>query len=308
MKTYTLENSLTIFKALGSPVRVKILRLIQEKEGLNIKQIAQSLNMPVTTLSPHLNLLNEAGLIRFVDQPLAHGTQKCCFPDTDLDHLLIDLSLTSSDLQTYITEIPIGHYTDFSVSPTCGIATSSSFVGQLDQPRYFAHPSRYNAKIIWFTTGYLEYVIPNFIPENSLIEQLSLSFEISSEAPNYNDIWPSDITFSLNSVLLGTWTSPGDYGKRRGKCNPDWWFPFLNQYGMLKNLTITPNGTYIDTEKLSDVSTSQLSLTDQSVIKFRFSVLPGADNPRGCTLFGAGFGDHDQHIRVTIKYRPAVTV
>ena len=50
-----------IFKALGSPVRVKILRLIQEKEGLNIKQLAQNLQLPVTTLSPHLVLLEEAG-------------------------------------------------------------------------------------------------------------------------------------------------------------------------------------------------------------------------------------------------------
>ena len=54
-----------IFKALGSPVRVKILRLIQEKEGLNIKQLAQNLQLPVTTLSPHLVLLEEAGLIEF---------------------------------------------------------------------------------------------------------------------------------------------------------------------------------------------------------------------------------------------------
>ena len=63
MKSCSVSDGLAIFKALGSPVRVQILRLIQEKEGLNIKQIAQSLKLPVTTLSPHLNLLAEAGLI-----------------------------------------------------------------------------------------------------------------------------------------------------------------------------------------------------------------------------------------------------
>ena len=41
---------------------IQILRLIQEREGLNIKQIAQNLKIHVTTLSPHLNLLAEAGL------------------------------------------------------------------------------------------------------------------------------------------------------------------------------------------------------------------------------------------------------
>lgn len=114
----------------------------------------------------------------------------------------------------------------------------------------------------------------------------------------------SDITFSLNGVILGTWTSPGDYGDRRGKYNPSWWFSFLNQYGLLKKLTITPEGTFLDAKKLSDVSTRQLALTDQSVMKLRFSVLPGAEHPGGCTLFGAGFGDYNQHIRITIGYHP----
>ena len=41
MKSCSVSDGLAIFKALGSPVRVQILRLIQEKEGLNIKQIAQ---------------------------------------------------------------------------------------------------------------------------------------------------------------------------------------------------------------------------------------------------------------------------
>ena len=48
MKSYSVTDGLMIFKALGSPVRVKILRLIQEKEGLNIKQLAQNLQLPVT--------------------------------------------------------------------------------------------------------------------------------------------------------------------------------------------------------------------------------------------------------------------
>lgn len=307
MKLCSIEDSLTLFKALGSPVRVKLLRLIQEKEGLNIKQIAQSLHQPVTTLSPHIMLLHEAGLIYFQDEALTHGTQKCCYPVKELDQILIHLTLSETAQQIYSTELAIGQFSDFSVTPTCGMATSVSFVGQLDQPRYFAHPSRYQARIVWFTTGYLEYILPNFIPEHSSIEELTISFEISSEAPRFNDIWPSDITFFLNGIDLGTWTSPGDYGDRKGIHNPNWWFPFLNQYGLLKTLRITPEGTFLDTEKLSDVSTRQLALTDQSVMKFRFSVLPDAVHPGGCTLFGAGFGDHDQHIRVSIRYRPQGT-
>ena len=304
MKSCSVSDGLAIFKALGSPVRVQILRLIQEREGLNIKQIAQNLKIPVTTLSPHLNLLAEAGLIEFRDESHTHGTQKRCYFIKDWDQLLVNMALYGPDLQTYSAEIGVGHFSDFSVTPTCGMATSTSFVGQLDQPRYFIHPGSRQARIVWFTTGYLEYILPNFIPDHSAIEELTVSFEISSEAPRFCDVWPSDITFSLNGVILGTWISPGDYGDRRGKYNPSWWFPFLNQYGLLKKLTITPEGTFLDAEKLSDVSTRQLALTDQSVMKLRFSVLPGAEHPGGCTLFGAGFGDYNQHIRIIIGYHP----
>ena len=79
MKSCSVSDGLAIFKALGSPVRVQILRLIQKKEGLNIKQIAQNLKIPVTTLSPHLNLLAEAGLIEFRDESLTRNTEMLLF-------------------------------------------------------------------------------------------------------------------------------------------------------------------------------------------------------------------------------------
>lgn len=303
MKTCTLKNNLSVFKALGSHTRAEIFTLIQHQPGLNIKQIAQKMNIPVTTLSPHLNILREAGLIRIIDKPLNHGIQKCCFPEDGIDQICIDLISKEQEYAIYSADIPIGHYTDFDVTPTCGIASPTSFIGPLDQPRSFAHPNRYQAKIAWFTTGYLEYILPNFIPQNSLITELSLAFEISSECPRTNNYWPSDITFSLNGHCLGTWISPGDFGDRKGHFCPEWWYPFLNQYGLMKKLTVNSQGTFMDDEKLSDVSTGQLALNDQSVLKFRFSVFPDAPHPGGCTLFGAGFGDYSQNIRLTIGYR-----
>ena len=114
MKSCSVADGLTIFKALGSPLRVRILRLIQEKEGLNIKQIAQSLQLPVTTLSPHLNLLEEAGLIEFRDEALTHGTQKRCYFIKDWDQLLVNMALFGPDLQIYSAEIGVGH---FLISP-----------------------------------------------------------------------------------------------------------------------------------------------------------------------------------------------
>ena len=49
-------------------------------------------------------------------------------------------------------------------------------------------------------------------PPYGRITQLTVSAELSSEAPGVNNQWPSDISFSINDVLVGTWTSPGDFG------------------------------------------------------------------------------------------------
>ena len=306
MKSCSVSDGLAIFKALGSPVRVQILRLIQRKEGLNIKQIAQNLKLPVTTLSPHLNLLAEAELIEFRDEALTHGTQKCCYFAKDWDQLLINMALSGPDLQIYSAEIGVGHFSDFSVTPTCGLATSTSFVGQLDQPRYFIHPGSRQARIVWFTTGYLEYILPNFIPDRSVIEELTVSFEISSEAPGVNSDWPSDISFFLNNTKVGTWTSPGDFGDVHGMFTPDWWFPNWNQYGLLKMLVIDRHGTFIDGLKISDANTQQLTFTSQDDMVFRFQVDEPSQNIGGLTLFGKDFGNYNQDINVKVHYTPNV--
>ena len=90
-----------------------------------------------------------------------------------------------------------------------------------------------NAGILWFGKGYVEYKIPNFLLASQNPEELVISMEIASEAPETNNDWPSDITFTLNGVKLGTWTSPGDFGDQRGKYTPKWWANHINQYGLL---------------------------------------------------------------------------
>ncbi len=57
-----------------------------------------------------------------------------------------------------------------------------------------------DARILWFTSGFVEYQSPNFLNAEDTLEMLEVSVEISSEFPFSNDNWPSDITFSLNGV------------------------------------------------------------------------------------------------------------
>lgn len=304
--SYDLENGLPIFQALSSEIRVKALTLISQQSGISPKQIATLLHIPLSTLTPHLHILCDCGLICMSSPSQTHSVQKQCYLLHTPDQLMISIKSSSSAHPMYKAEIPIGSYGHFEVTPTCGMATPTSFIGRLDEPRYFAHPNRLQAEILWFTSGYLEYVLPNFIPPGSAICELNISLELSSEAPNINNTWPSDITFSLNDTVLGSWTSPGDYGDRPGQLNPSWWYPFLNQYGLLKRLSITRQGTFLDDEPLSSVSTEQLALTDQSILFFRIAVPENARHVGGCTLFGRSFGDYKQNIQIEISYEKQV--
>ena len=88
-----------------------------------------------------------------------------------------------------------------------------------------------DAGILWFTKGFVEYKFPNYLEPHQSLQQIDISFEISSEFPFANPHLPSDITFSLNGIELGEWQSSGDFNDERGRLTPDWWPKTINQYG-----------------------------------------------------------------------------
>ena len=124
----------------------------------------------------------------------------------------------------------------------------------------------------------MEYIVPNFIPFGQKIDQITVSLEISSEAPGINDVWPSDISFKINGQKIATWTSPGDFGSVRGIFTPDWWYPNWNQYGLLKILVINKKGTFIDGLQVSDVSIHDFQFDYRSTIKLKLEVEENAEH------------------------------
>ncbi|MNJ55109.1 hypothetical protein D3C77_505830 [compost metagenome] len=197
--------------------------------------------------------------------------------------------------------IPIGHYTDFEAAPTCGIATREKIIGYYDDPRYFLDPERIHAGILWFSKGYVEYKIPNYLAQDQVVKEIEISMEISSEAPHINEKWPSDITFTLNGIALGVWTSPGDFGKTKGRFTPAWWHSDVNQYGMMKVLRIHSGGTYIDGQQISDITLEDVMWnTDQW--SFRITAETAGRRRGGLTVFGRGFGNYDQDIFIRVYY------
>jgi len=298
----SLDEGLELFKALGSDIRVEIVKILLNENSMNMNELASRLNITNGALTSHIKKLEECGVVTVSSEASGHGNQKVC--SVHLDKILIELQDKPQNENIYTTDIKVGLFSDYSVYPTCGLATSNRLIGEVDDTRYFAHPERYEADILWFTKGFVEYSVPNFVPANQKIDEICFSMELSSEAPGVNNVWPSDIYFYLNDTLLGTWTSPGDFGDVKGIFTPDWWFPNWNQYGMLKMLVINHKGTFIDGLQISETSIDEFKLTSKSTLKFKLEVPENAEHVGGLTIFGRGFGNYNQDINVKMAYSP----
>lgn len=298
----SLDEGLNVFKALGSDIRIEIIKLLLENKNMNMNELATKLNITNGALTSHIKKLEDCGIVSISNESTGHGNQKRC--TVHLDKILIELNTNEVLSNIYETSISVGHYSDCLVYPTCGLASPTALIGQVDDPRYFAHPSRYDANILWLTQGYVEYVIPNLIPASQKIDAIVISLELSSEAPGINDVWPSDIYFHINDKCIGSWTSPGDFGAKKGIFTPDWWYAYWNQYGLLKLLVINQNGTYIDGLKISDVNIHDFNFDYRSTIKFKLEVPENAKHVGGLTIFGKSFGNYNQDINIRIDYSP----
>ncbi|NMA83192.1 MAG: helix-turn-helix domain-containing protein [Epulopiscium sp.] len=295
-----LDEVLDFCKALSSPIRMEIIKILKENRMLNLNELATALNVTNGAITSHIKILDQAGLIEVEHSAGIRGIQKnCILKETKF---LINLADEYSRNNTYQVELPVGSYNDFSVWPTCGLATKSQLIGEVDDKRYFDDPLRREAAILWFSKGHISYRIPNYLKPQSKIEELQVSFEISSEAPGICEDYPSDIQFYLNDVYLGYWTSPGDFGEVKGLYTPEWWFPNWNQYGLLKMITISKDGVYLDGRKISDVTIDSFHLDHESDLVFRFAVDEKSENVGGLTLFGKGFGNYNQDINARIIY------
>lgn len=300
MQIDATEKSLPVYEALASKVRLQIIQLLAKKD-MNVSELAQALGLSSAIMTMHVKKLEKSGIIKTEMLPGKGGVQKVCSLVLDRIEIILPSKVNPPRLSHQMV-VSVGHYTDFSIEPTCGIATVEKIIGQFDDPRCFLDPERVNAKILWFSRGYIEYKVPNYLLKSQIPLELEVSFEISSEAPLANEDYPSDIHFYLNGVHLGYWTSPGDFGDKKGNYTPSWWPSVINQYGLLKTLRINSEGTFMDGTRISDVTLDQVDIT-RPQWTFRFEVPADAEHVGGLTLFGSGFGNYNQDIVFKLYYK-----
>ena len=135
---FTLNNIDTMSemaKALSSPIRLEILEMLIER-SMNMSQLSQKLYVSLSSVSMHIKILQDVGLVESIPKPGMHGAQKLC--GITADKVLFDLfshkqnhNITS--LPKKVMEIPIGCYSSIDIQSPCGIVSSEDYIDLEDE-------------------------------------------------------------------------------------------------------------------------------------------------------------------------------
>jgi predicted transcriptional regulator len=267
-----------------------------------MNELAEKLGVTHGAITAHVKALAASNLIFVREETGGRGTRK----QISLNRERIQVDLVMNTVGRIVREvpIPIGSFTGAGVRPPCGIASAESMIGTADTPSSFNLSGRNVAEILWIASGFVEYAVPIPLDLSGKLEKIEITMEISSEAPGTCEEWPSDISFILNGKNVGTWTSPGDYGAMQGQLNPPWWDVNWNQYGLLKCLSVTREGSFMDDLRLSDctideiVNTGEIVDAGSPLLTIRFAAPDTCKNPGGLTLFGEKFGNYRRPLSI----------
>lgn len=301
-KVYNLENDaetdniLLVSRALNSPTRIEIIRMLNVKQ-MTLTDIANALNIPVSSASVHTKILLDAGLIQIDYSTKKKGHIK--YHGYSI-HKSIVINLREpfghgDDSDPFVFKLPIGDYIDIKVGKRSGAATETA---DLYQGIGFCgaefNSDRHATQILYTDEGYVTYAIPNGKLKSRDVERIELMLEICSEANGFNENYQSDISFFLNDKRICVYTAPGDFGARYGKYTPDWWYKESTKYGLLVTIAINDKGVWLNGELVNrSLTLRDLDLAAGNRILLRIEVEENAKHKGGFNLFGDKFGDYD---------------
>lgn len=292
--------------ALSSPERIRIIKslLIESK---NLSTLSTELNIPTTSLARHIDALVDAKIIFLSYHPGPKGhTKYCALATLGYTISFAPIRPEPNDIPIYSIDLPIGIFSHCHIEAPCGMLSAERQLFDFDEPSNFFLPERVQAECLWFDKGFISYNFPTPVDKKHyLMSELTFSFEICSETNCYNNDWPSDITVYVNKIELFTFTSPGDFGGRRGKYTPEYWPITSTQFGILKNITINKSGVFLDTQCINtNITIDDLRLFDGSAIQLTIGIKDDAVHKGGINLFGKNFGDYPQGIKMVLMATP----
>lgn len=71
-----LDDGLEILKALGSDIRIQIIKTLIKNKGMNMNELASSLNVSNSALTNHIKKLEECGIVAIANESSGHGNEK----------------------------------------------------------------------------------------------------------------------------------------------------------------------------------------------------------------------------------------
>lgn len=308
---YDIENSedtnaiALLGRALSSPVRIEILRMLNQKPML-LSEIANTLDLQLSSAAFHLRVLEDAGLTQYEFSTKRKGTLKWYSYSLSKNIILqMRAPLGANALPEHrIMHVPIGDYIDAEFDFYCGFASEKQQLMENEPHKAFI-TERHSAQILWSRhSGFVTYALPNDYATDGELNHIALSAELCAETNGYNNDYPSDITFWINGIELCTWTCPGDFGDRYGKYTPEWWYLESTKYGLLTNITVKKTGVYLNEQLINkQIGLSDLHLSNGNRTTFRIGVKKDAKHRGGFNLFGDQFGDFHQPIIFTASYK-----
>ncbi len=294
-----ISQALKVAHALDSRERMRILALLEERP-LTINEISASLSLPLSSCAFHTDILKDSELI-FIDyRPAAKGQLKLCSRSVNNVSFSFDNAHKEEEKEEAI-EMPVGYFSSIDITPPCGIAGKKGIIGPVDDLTAFYLPERTNAEILWFQKGKISYRFPFQRSRHPSLKEISFSLELCSETVYSRNDWPSDITFWVNGVEILTFTSPGDFGGRRGRLTPEYWFINSTQFGLLTEIRINARGSFCNGSEQGKATLSSLRLGESPYIELTIGFKEEAAHKGGINLFGKGFGDYEQAIVMRLK-------
>ncbi len=295
------ESILKIGIALSSPIRVAILKQVNER-GKTLSELAKLNYVSFSSIVFHTKLLEEANLIRIktikVNNVYSKYVIKGCI---SINIHFNDVSFNTTETEKIEESMPVGCYTNANFGQNNGFVINGIFHSFYENTPFLN--DRFKADLIYSSNGFVEYSFDNSKIKDKNVEEIMFSLEICSEVPYYNNNFESLIGFSINDIEVIDFISPGDFGGRRGKFSPSNSSLNATQYGQLKTIIINKNGVYLDGILLNEnIKVNDLKLNDNNHILFKITSKKHNDSFGGFNIFGKNYGDYPQDILMTISY------
>ncbi len=293
-----------ICNALGDIDRLNILKQLQTPPYLkSVSDLQKATKIPKSTLIRHLQKLEEANVISALYRSSSTGTTRVF--QRDMRKFCLNLYYKGDPIPMqnevrYVESMGVGQYTDF-IGDSLGFSTAERSYHFITE-NCFTN-KRFDAQIVYCTTGRITYYFSNKTAKYHELTSLTLSLEICSEAPYFDDDYLSDITFWINHKEILTYLSDGDYGDHRGKLNPDWWPNTNSQYGKLITITISNQEVLLNGKRIeSRFRLKDLNLQKGNKIVLTVGNKDTCEHPGGFNIFGQGFGDYAQDINLIFTF------